>query len=132
MARPQTSPILPQLRNATTCPEQSAALQALKNEIVGHHQKKETWASLGVLEPVVKTLTSVRPAAKANTTNKDARPQPSERRTLPDEDKVRLQALQIITSFAKGMCLKLYCFDLCWIFQGYYPAIIKRYPRARC
>ncbi|KAL6860970.1 ARM repeat-containing protein [Trichoderma novae-zelandiae] len=102
MARPQTSPILSQLRNATTCPEQSAALQALKNEIVGHHQKKETWAGLGVLGPVVKTLTSARSTAKANTTDKDARPQPSERRALSDEDKVRLQALQIITSFAKG------------------------------
>ncbi|KAL7799825.1 armadillo-type protein [Trichoderma ceciliae] len=101
MARPQTSPILAQLRNAKTCPEQSAALQALKNEIVGHHQKKETWVSLGVLDPVVRTLTSARSTAKANTP-KDARPQPPGRRTLSDEDNVRLQALQIITSFAKG------------------------------
>ncbi|KAL7950976.1 ARM repeat-containing protein [Trichoderma barbatum] len=103
MARPQTSPILTQLRNAKTCPEQSVALQALKNEIVGHHQKKETWVSQGVLEPVVRTLTSTRSTTQANTTtNKDARPQPTGRRPLSDEDNVRLQALQIITSFAKG------------------------------
>ncbi|KAH8122739.1 hypothetical protein ACSS6W_005575 [Trichoderma asperelloides] len=101
MARPQTSPILAQLRNAKTCPEQSTALQALKNEIIGHHQKKETWVSLGVLEPVIKTLTSARPTPKSNTA-KDARPQASSRRPLSDEDDVRLQALQIITSFAKG------------------------------
>ncbi|EHK46424.1 hypothetical protein TRIATDRAFT_89808 [Trichoderma atroviride IMI 206040] len=101
MARPQNSPILAQLRNAKTCPEQSTALQALKNEIVGHHQKKETWVSLGVLEPVIRTLTSARPAAKSST-SKDARPQASGRRPLSEEDNVRLQALQIITSFAKG------------------------------
>lgn len=102
MARPQNSPILAQLRNAKTCPEQSTALQALKNEIIGHHQKKETWVSLGVLEPVIRTLTSARPAAKSST-SKDARPQASSRRPLSEEDNVRLQALQIITSFAKGM-----------------------------
>ncbi|KAL6789948.1 ARM repeat-containing protein [Trichoderma sp. SZMC 28012] len=102
MARPQTSPILTQLRNAKTCPEQSAALRALKNEIVGHHQKKETWVSQGVLEPVVRTLTSARSATKANATTKDARPQSLGQRPLSDEDNVRLQALQIITSFAKG------------------------------
>jgi armadillo repeat-containing protein 8 len=102
MARPQTSPILTQLRNAKTCPEQSTALQALKNEIIGHHQKKETWVSLGVLEPVISTLTSARPAAKSSSA-KDARPQASSRRPLSEEDNVRLQALQIITSFAKGM-----------------------------
>ncbi|KAH6608096.1 armadillo repeat [Trichoderma cornu-damae] len=101
MARPQSSPILAQLRNAKTCPEQSAALQALKNEIVGHHQKKETWVSLGVLEPVVRNLSSARSTSKANTI-KDARPQLPSRRPLSDEDNVRLQALQIITSFAKG------------------------------
>jgi hypothetical protein len=111
MARLQTSPILAQLRNAKTCPEQSAALQALKNEIIGHHQKKETWVSLGVLEPVIRTLTPARPTAKANTT-KDARPQPPSRRPLSDEDNVRLQALQIITSFAKGMHSELHNVDL--------------------
>ncbi|KAK1254288.1 LOW QUALITY PROTEIN: hypothetical protein MKX08_008283 [Trichoderma sp. CBMAI-0020] len=56
---------------------------------------------LGVLEPVIRTLTSARPAAKSST-SKDARPQPSGHRPLSEEDNVRLQALQIITSFAKG------------------------------
>lgn len=112
MARPQTSPILAQLRNAKTCPEQSTALQALKNEIIGHHQKKETWVSLGVLEPVIKTLTSARPTPKSNTA-KDARPQASSRRPLSDEDDVRLQALQIITSFAKGMLSEIRHVNFC-------------------
>ncbi|KAK9440442.1 armadillo repeat protein [Metarhizium brunneum] len=99
MARPQNSPILAQLRNAKSLPEQTAALQALKNEIVGHVQKKEAWIGLGVLEPIVRTLYSNRSPAKLN--GKDATVQPPSR-PLSDEDSVKLQALQLVASFANG------------------------------
>lgn len=99
MARPQNSPILAQLRSAKTYPEQAAALQVLKNEVVGHIQKKEAWISLGVLEPIVLTLCSSRSPSKPN--GKDARPQLAWR-PLADEDSVRQQALQLIASFASG------------------------------
>ncbi|KAK5997867.1 Armadillo repeat-containing 8-like protein [Cladobotryum mycophilum] len=99
MARHQSSPILAQLRNAKTFSEQSDALQALKNEIVGHVQKKEAWLALGVLEPIVLCLSSNRPQAKSNA--RDVRPQ-QVARPLSEEDGVRLQALQIIASFANG------------------------------
>ncbi|XP_044723984.1 armadillo repeat protein [Hirsutella rhossiliensis] len=99
MARPQNSPILAQLRSAKTYPEQAAALQVLKNEVVGHIQKKEAWISLGVLEPIVLTLCSSRSPSKPN--GKDARTQLAWR-PLADEDSVRQQALQLIASFASG------------------------------
>ncbi|TWU74143.1 hypothetical protein ED733_005625 [Metarhizium rileyi] len=99
MARPQNSPILAQLRNAKSLPEQTAALQALKNEIVGHVQKKEAWIALGVLEPIVRTLSSDRSPAKVHA--KDAIAQLSSR-PLSDEDSVKLQALQLVASFANG------------------------------
>lgn len=99
MARPQNSPILAQLRNAKSLPEQTAALQALKNEIVGHVQKKEAWIGLGVLEPIVRTLYSNRSPAKLN--GKDATVQPPSR-PLSDDDSVKLQALQLVASFANG------------------------------
>lgn len=102
MARPQNSPILAQLRNAKSLPEQTAALQALKNEIVGHVQKKEAWISLGVLEPIVRTLASSRSQAKLN--GKDATAQLLSR-PLSDEDSVKLQALQLVASFANGMTI---------------------------
>ncbi|EFY93547.1 armadillo repeat protein [Metarhizium acridum CQMa 102] len=99
MARPQNSSILAQLRNAKSLPEQAAALQALKNEIVGHVQKKEAWIGLGVLEPIVRTLYSSRSPAKLN--GKDATVQPLSR-PLSDDDSVKLQALQLVASFANG------------------------------
>ncbi|KAG5999341.1 hypothetical protein E4U43_002126 [Claviceps pusilla] len=101
MARPHNSPILAQLRNAKTLLEQAAALQALKNEIVGHVQKKEAWIGLGVLEPIVRTLVSNRSPSKAH--GKDACIHFSTASlSLSDEDTVRLQALQLVASFANG------------------------------
>ncbi|KAG5936993.1 hypothetical protein E4U53_000102 [Claviceps sorghi] len=99
MARPHNSPILAQLRNAKTLREQAAALQALKNEIVGHVQKKEAWIGLGVLEPIVRTIVSNGSPSKAHA--KDASTQIS-MDPLSDEDTVRLQALQLVASFANG------------------------------
>ncbi|XWW98610.1 hypothetical protein V2A60_006610 [Cordyceps javanica] len=99
MTRPQSSPILAQLRGAKTFPEQTAALQALKNEIVGHVQRKEEWVSVGVLEPIVRSLASARTNLKMN--GKDIR-QPATMRPLSEEDSVKLQALQLVSSFANG------------------------------
>ncbi|KAI5457995.1 armadillo-type protein [Mariannaea sp. PMI_226] len=99
MARPQSPPILSQLRTARTLPEQTAALRALKNEIVGHIQKKEQWISLGVLDPIVRTLATARSPVKPN--GKDAG-LPIAHRSLSDEECVRLQALQLVASFANG------------------------------
>lgn len=100
MARSQSPPILGQLRNARTLPEQTVALRALKNEIVGHIQKKELWVGLGVLDPIVRTLASSRSPGKLN--GKDAR-LPVVQRPLSEEEGVRLQALQLVASFANGM-----------------------------
>lgn len=96
---PHNHPILSQLRSARTVPEQTAALRALKNEIVGHAQKKELWIGLGVLEPIVRTLASGQSHLKQN--GKDAR-LPVVQRALSDEESVRLQALQLVASFANG------------------------------
>lgn len=101
MARPQTSPILAQLRSAKTLSEQAAALQALKNEIVGHVQKKEAWIRLGVLEPIVRALSVEGTQAKPNGKESSFR---QELRPLSEEHSVKLQALQLIGSFSNGMC----------------------------
>jgi armadillo repeat-containing protein 8 len=100
MARAQSSPILAQLRGARSLVEQSAALRALKNEIVGHIQKKEAWISLGVLKPIVQTLSSSRPSAKLN--GKGSRLQLGNR-PLSEDDGAKLQALQLLASFANGL-----------------------------
>lgn len=105
MARPHTPPILTQLRSARTLIEQTTSLRALKNEIVGHVQKKEQWVGLGVLDPIVRTLAAAQSPARSN--GKDAR-LPLAQRPLSDDEKVRLQALQLLASFANGMT-QLWC-----------------------
>jgi armadillo repeat-containing protein 8 len=103
MARIQTHPIMNQLRVARSCAEQITALRALKNEIVGHAQKKERWVELGVLELVVKVLGGRRSSPKLS--GRDARSHGSLSRQLSEEEKVRLQALQVLASFATGELL---------------------------
>ncbi|RDA83927.1 hypothetical protein CP532_3633 [Ophiocordyceps camponoti-leonardi (nom. inval.)] len=101
MASPLGSPILAQLRGAKSYPEQAAALRLLKNEIVGHIQKKEAWIALGVLDPIVSTL--VDPSSSpARLSGKDARLLQLATRPLSDEETVKLHALQLIASFANG------------------------------
>lgn len=100
MARPQSPPILAQLRSAATIPEQAAALRALKNDIVGHVQKKEQWISFGVLEPIVMTILPERPHAKLNGKGRNG---PFCSRPLSEEDTAKLQALQLLASFAHGI-----------------------------
>ncbi|KAF4981194.1 hypothetical protein FZEAL_2963 [Fusarium zealandicum] len=99
MARSQSPPILAQLRSARTLPEQTAALRALKNEVIGHSQKKELWVGLGVLDPIVRTLATARSPVKPN--GKDPR-FPLAQRPLSEDECVRLQALQLVASFANG------------------------------
>lgn len=100
MARPQNNPILAQLRSARTTPDRTAALRALKNEVVGHVQRKEAWVGLGVLEPIVRTISSrsfaEKPNGKEPQKNQFASPH------LSDEDGTKLQALQLVASFAHG------------------------------
>lgn len=101
MARPEDSPILEQLRNARTWPERIEGLRALKNEIVGHVQLKEAWIGLGVLEPIVRTIGSS--SGQSWTNGKDA--MGTGHRPLADEDAAKLQALQLVASFANGTLL---------------------------
>lgn len=81
--------------------EQLSALRTLKNEIVGHDQKKEKWVENGIIEPVVKILESSRSSTSTN--GKDSsRGRPPTSRPLTSEESVRLQALQILASLANG------------------------------
>jgi len=99
MARAQA--LLAQVRNPRCYADQTAALRALKNETVGHVQKKERWVELGVLEPIVKALAASRPPAKMN--GKDSRANHAPPRPVSEEELARLQALELLAVFASGM-----------------------------
>lgn len=81
--------------------EQLSALRTLKNDIVGHVQKKEKWIEAGVLEPIVKILEASRSATKSS--RRDSRGHVNSPRPLTGDEAVRQHALQIIASFANGM-----------------------------
>lgn len=99
MARPQNHPILAQLRSARTTQEQTVALRALKNDIIGHVQKKEEWIELHVLKPIVATIENYLPSQ--NSIGKHSSIQLFDR-PLHEEEATRLQALQLVSSFAHG------------------------------
>lgn len=104
MTRPSTPPILSELRSASSPASQVAALRALKNEIIGHEQKKEMWVGLGVLAPIARILNTHKGNGKRrhrdvvnNSTN-----QSKQRGGRSDEEEARLQAIIIVGSLAHG------------------------------
>jgi hypothetical protein len=59
---------------------------------------KEAWVGLGVLEPIVRTIASS--SSQSWTNGKDTKL--SGFKSLADEDAAKLQALQLVASFANG------------------------------
>ena len=103
MTRPSTPPILAELRSSSSPASQVAALRALKNEIIGHEQKKEMWISLGVLSPIKRILNSHKGAGKRKYRDGNGDSKQTKRRgSRTDEEEARLQAIIIVGSLAHG------------------------------
>ncbi|KAI4256582.1 MAG: hypothetical protein L6R42_006128, partial [Xanthoria sp. 1 TBL-2021] len=103
MALPTTPPILSELRSSTSSINQIAALRALKNEIIGHEQKKRDWVGLGVLAPLARILNTPRANGKRRESNGNRSAhngKPAFGRT--DEEEARLQAVIVVGSLASG------------------------------
>ncbi|KAK3343746.1 armadillo-type protein [Lasiosphaeria hispida] len=96
MARIQSSPILSQIRVARSYSEQTVALRALKDEVIGHVQRKEKWIENGIIESLVKPLQA--PPVQHIL----PRDHVVEVKPLSEKDVVRLQSLQLLASFANG------------------------------
>ena len=103
MTRPSTPPILAELRSSSSPASQVAALRALKNEIIGHGQKKEMWIELGVLAPIKRILNGHKGSGKRKHRdgNDDAK-QIKRKGSRTDEEEARLQAIIIVGSLAHG------------------------------
>ncbi|KAK3397248.1 armadillo-type protein [Sordaria brevicollis] len=104
MAHSQNSPtLLWQIQNARNHAEQTGLLRQLKDEVIGDARSKEKWVKQGILQSLVHLLqqksTAQSPSALVN---KEAYTPMSHATDLPDDDRVRLLALQLIASFAKG------------------------------
>lgn len=120
MGRSSIPPALVELRNPTSPEAQVQALRDLKNEIVGHDQRKELAVTHGVVAPLVRILrTEARKGGKRRSrvlngnaggsgTSARAGIRDDERRTAPEEqewsteDEMRLQATLVVGSLALG------------------------------
>ena len=103
MTRPSTPPILSELRSSSSPAGLVAALRALKNDVIGHEQKKEMWIRLGVLAPIARILNSHKGSGKKRHREiNGGAPHPKRRSSSADEEEARLQAIVIVGSFAHG------------------------------
>ena len=103
MTRPSTPPILSELRSASSPVSQVAALRALKNEIIGHEQKKEMWIGLGVLAPIARILNTHKGNGKKRHRDLNGTTSRSRQKvSRSDEEEARLQAIIIVGSLAHG------------------------------
>lgn len=103
MTRPPTPPILSELRSASSLASQVTALRQLKNEVIGHGQKKQMWVGLGVLTPLTRILNPFKGEGKRRARDADiegSRQPIKEVRT--DAEEARLQAIIVVGSLANG------------------------------
>lgn len=92
-----------QIQNARNHVEQTGLLRHLKNEVIGDVRSKEKWVNQGILQSLVHLLQQKSTAqSPSGLGNKEAYTPISQAADLPDDDRVRLLALQLIASFAKG------------------------------
>ncbi|KAK4155114.1 armadillo-type protein [Chaetomidium leptoderma] len=99
MAKIQSPPVLSQIRDARNYSEQASALRALKDEIIGHVQRKEWWIENGILESLVKILQNGRSPTRSNGKERSHIRPPE---ALTEDEGVRLLSLQLLASFANS------------------------------
>ena len=88
----ETNFLLP-LPNFSSPDTRVAALRALKNELIGHDEKKELWVKSGVL----KTLSITLDSGKSPTLHSEKRSEPRS-----EQEEARLQAIIVVGSIAQG------------------------------
>lgn len=93
------STLLAELRKPSSLANQIAALRAIKNEIIGHGEKKEEWVTAGVFPCLAQILDGHRSSFKP--TERDGNgSQGMAGRT--GEEEVQFQAITIVGSLAQG------------------------------
>jgi hypothetical protein len=103
MTRAAAPPILLQLQSSESVSEQVASLRTLKNELIGHDQRKEAYVTGGIIPALAQVLALRWPGkAAAAEPNGSASSQARSYRTS-DESEACLQAILIVGSLAQGI-----------------------------
>ncbi|OBT47784.1 hypothetical protein VE00_01431 [Pseudogymnoascus sp. WSF 3629] len=98
MEASSSQPILAQILHPGSPTEHVTALRALKNDIIGHQQRKEAWVGLGILDSIVQASASTESRQDSKLGQEPAR----DTESLSEEETLRLQALSILGSLAYG------------------------------
>lgn len=93
-----SQPILAQILHPGSPTEHITALRTLKNDIIGHQQRKETWVGLGILDSIVQASASTESRQDSKLGQEPA----WDTESLSEEETLRLQALSILGSLAYG------------------------------
>lgn len=97
MVQPPCLVALQELKTIPAPEDQLNLLRLLKNDIVGHGQRKELVVQNGLLDPLVTILDSANKSSGKQALDRDCR---SSRADLDDD--IRLQAIMIVGSLANG------------------------------
>ncbi|KAL4885966.1 armadillo repeat protein [Aspergillus karnatakaensis] len=101
MTRAVTPPILLQLQNADTLSSQAAALRDLKNETIGHDQRKEAWVRLGLI-PILANILAARNLGGRSAEGKTGYKYRELSGSKEEADDACLQAIILLGSLAQG------------------------------
>ncbi|KAI9376647.1 armadillo-type protein [Aspergillus egyptiacus] len=104
MTRAATLPVLLQLQSAETLSSQAAALRGLKNDTIGHEQRKEALVRLGVI-PILGDLLTSWKVGGSNAADSELKKGPKQRElpgTREEANGACLQAIILLGSLAQG------------------------------
>lgn len=103
MTRRPTLPVLSELKSASSPAGQVKALKDLKNELIGHEQKKKLWIGMGVLTPLARILASYERNGQTKRRDANALSGQNEDGSIDaDETEVQFQTIIVLGSLAYG------------------------------
>lgn len=97
-------PILVQLRSSDSISAQVAFLRALKNDLIGHDQRKEAYIAGGILPALAQVLAVCRPGKAAAAGSNGSTLGQAGSYQSPEETEACLQAILIVGSLTQGTC----------------------------
>lgn len=103
-----TPEILSHIQKSESVFTRIAALKALKNEIVGHDQKKESWIKSGIIPALLPVLKGCKDADRSsNKLKAHARNSQGRSDIQTSDDEACFHAAIVLGSLAQGMARKI-------------------------
>ncbi|KAJ5169025.1 uncharacterized protein N7482_004619 [Penicillium canariense] len=102
MTRAATAPLLLQLQSSDSVSSQVASLRTLKNELIGHDQRKETYITAGIIPALGQVLSARRPGRDTAAESNRAGLSQVSLYHNSDDSEACLQAILIVGSLAQG------------------------------